>query len=252
MKTIIWVIRLVIYLICAFPDMLRAKKLRYTDPEAFHELVDNRVHHWAKKMLSNMNVTYDVEGLENIPGRPAVYVPNHQSDWDILIMLGCLGCAHGLVAKDGIKKIPVIRTWMDYLGCVFIDRDDPRKALRAINEAGKQIPEEGRSITIFPEGTRSKGEEVLEFKNGAFKTAVKYNAPLVPISIDGTYKIMEANNGIWMKPAHILITVLPAIETEGLDRAQQKELGNMIRQQIIDARHKTREKYKVEKYKGEN
>lgn len=247
MRTIIWVIRLVLYLIGALPDMFRAKKLRYTDEKAFHELVDARVHDWAKKMLSNMHITYDVEGLENIPDRPAVYVPNHQSDWDILIMLGCLGSAHGLVAKEGIKKIPVIRTWMDYLGCVFIDRDDPRKALRAINDAGKQIPEKGRSITIFPEGTRSKGEEVLEFKNGAFKTAVKYKAPLVPISIDGTYRIMEANGGIWMKPAHILITVLPPVETEDLDKTQQKELGDMIRQQIIDARHATREKYKGEK-----
>ncbi len=246
MRTIIWTIRLVLYLFFALPDMFRAKKLRNTDPEAFHELVDKRVHHWAKKMLKNMNVTYQVEGLENMPDKPAVYVANHQSDWDILIMLGCLGCAHGLVAKESIKKIPVIRTWMEYLGCIFIDRDDPRKALRAINEAGKKIPEEGRSITIFPEGTRSKGEEILEFKNGAFKTAIKYNAPIVPISIDGTYKIMEANGGIWMKPAHILITVLPTIEVDNLDKAQQKELCDKVRQQIIDAKYETRKKFQGE------
>ena len=92
-----------------------------------------------------------------------------------------------------------------------------------------------------------KNEEMGEFKNGAVKTAVKYNAKIVPISIDGTYKIMEANNGIWIKPAHILVTVLPPVETEGLDKTQQKELSETLRQQILDARYITREKAKGEK-----
>ena len=245
MRSLIWLIRLIWYLLCSLPEMFRVKKLRDTDPEAFHKRVDSKVYHWANKMMKNAGVTYEVHGLGNIPDEPAVFVANHQSDWDILILLGALKSPHGIVAKDGIKKLPVIRTWMEYLGCVFIDRQDPKKALRALNDAGKQIPE-GRSISIFPEGTRSKGEHMLEFKSGAFKTAVKYNAPIVPISIDGTYKIMEANNGIWIKPAHIPVTVLPPVSTEGLDKSQQRELGEVIRQQILDARYATREKIKGE------
>ena len=113
---------------------------------------------------------------------------------------------------------------MDLVGCIFIDRSDPRKALRTISDAGKRVTE-GESIIIFPEGTRSKGEEIGEFKAGAFKTAFKYDAPIQPFAIDGTYKIMEANGGKWIRPGHVVLTILPPVETAGMERAEQREFG---------------------------
>ncbi len=90
--------------------------------------------------------------------------------------------------------------------------------------------------------TRSKGEEIGDFKNGAFKTAVKYNAPITPVAIDGSYKIMEANGGKWIRPGHIILTILPPVETEGLDKTQQKNLNDEIRRMILDAREESRKK----------
>lgn len=240
MRTVFWLLYEVFYLIAAIPQMLHCKKL-YNKGEigAVRATAKIKVKNWARSMLRVAGVTVEVHGLENLNGKPAIFVPNHQSDWDIPVVLGYLDESHGIVAKDSIAKIPCIKSWMDFVGCIFIDRSDARKALRTINEAGSRIPE-GESIIIFPEGTRSKGEEIGEFKSGAFKTAFKYNAPIVPVSIDGTYKIMEANGGKWIKPGHVILTILPPIETEGMDKAQQKALPDQVKAMILQARQKSR------------
>ncbi len=240
MRTVLWVIYLVLYLICAIPEMLRCQYLqRKGDFAAARRITEGCVRKWARCMLKAAGVTVEVHGLENFDGRPSVIVSNHQSDWDIPLVLGYLDKPYGIVAKDVLAKIPGISQWMKLLDCVFIDRNDARQAIRAINDAGKRIPE-GQSLIIFPEGTRSKGEEIGDFKPGAFKTAFKYNAPIVPVSIDGTYKIMEANNGRWIKPGHVILTVLPPVETDGLDRVQQKEMGGKIKDMILTARYESR------------
>ncbi|MCI8284808.1 MAG: 1-acyl-sn-glycerol-3-phosphate acyltransferase [Firmicutes bacterium] len=245
MRTIIWFIRVFFYLISAIPDMMKAKKLKNNeDTRAFKALVERRVRHWALKMLKNAGVTVELHGEENLTGRPAIYIANHQSDWDIPVLLGHLDRPYGLVSKDTLAKIPLIRTWMQYIDCVFIDRKDARQSLRMLNDAGKRISE-GSSFIIFPEGTRSRGDDIGEFKLGAFKTAFKYGSPIIPISIDGTYKIMEANNGKWIKPAHVIMTVLPAVETAELDKEQQKNLPDEIKASILKAREESRRIYKT-------
>lgn len=240
MRTILWFLYEVLYLIAAIPKMISCRRLyNKGEKSAVRAKAKIQVQKWARSMLKAAGVTVEVHGLENLNGKPAIFVANHQSDWDIPVVLGYLDEAHGIVAKDSIAKIPCIKSWMDFVGCIFIDRSDARKALRTINEAGSRIPE-GESIIIFPEGTRSKGEEIGEFKSGAFKTAFKYDAPIVPVSIDGTYKIMEANGGKWIRPGHVILTVLPPIETTGMDKAQQKALPDEVKAMILEAREKSR------------
>ena len=242
MRTVLWLIYEVLYLVIAIPEMIRCRRMyRRGEKERLRSVAKIRVRNWARSMLRFAGVTVEVHGLENLDGRPCVFVANHQSDWDIPVVLGYLDEPHGIVAKDSLAKIPGIKSWMEFIGCIFIDRSDARKALRTINEAGSRIPE-GESILIFPEGTRSKGEEIGDFKNGAFKTAVKYNAPITPVAINGSYKIMEANGGKWIRPGHIILTILPPVETEGLDKTQQKNLNDEIRRMILDAREESRKK----------
>lgn len=80
-----------------------------------------------------------------------------------------------------------------------------------MKEAGALLAR-GESVIVFPEGTRSKGDAMGEFKHGAFKMAFAAGAPVVPVVIDGSYKIMEANHNL-MCPGHVTMTVLPPIET---------------------------------------
>jgi 1-acyl-sn-glycerol-3-phosphate acyltransferase len=245
LRTIIWLIKAVFYLIHAIPDMNRAAKYREeNNMDAFYELVERRVKHFAQQMLKNAGVTVEMHGAENFTGVPAVIIPNHQSDFDIPILLAYMDKPYGMVAKMSIKKLPLVRTWMDYIGCTFLDRSDARQSIKALNEGGEQISL-GRSIVIFAEGKRSKREDIDEFGSGAFKVAFKHKAPVIPVSIDGSYKIMEANSGKWIKPGHVIVTVLPPIETADMDKAEQKALPERVRDEIIAAREASRASYKT-------
>lgn len=143
------------------------------------------------------------------------------------MLLTSLDKPNGFIAKKEAKKIPFVPTWMDYLGCVFIDRENPREAVKALNEAADKI-KSGYSIIIFPEGTRSKSDNMGQFKGGAFKIAEKTRVPIVPVLLDGTYKIMEANKN-WMVPGTVNVTILPPIDTTELTKADFKTLGPEIK-----------------------
>ena len=148
-------------------------------------------------------------GWTNIPKDTAcVFVGDHRSYYDIPLLLAGLDRPHGILAKEEPGKIPLLNRWMKLLGCVFVQRDDVRASVRALNDA-TAIVESGRSFVIFPEGTRYKGEEggAGEFKQGAFRIAVKTGAPVVPVAITGARALFE-NNGNLCHPGTVRIKVL--------------------------------------------
>ena len=106
--------------------------------------------------------------------------------------------------------------------------------MRTLNEAAENL-KNGYSVTIFPEGTRNKGEEgtLLEFKSGAFRMASKAKAPVIPVAITGTRDLME-NHHMLMTPGHVVVRILPPIETEGMTREQLKQLPAMVQQAILE------------------
>ena len=114
---------------------------------------------------------------------------------------------------------------MKLLGCVFVQRDDVRASVRALNDA-TAIVEGGRSFVIFPEGTRYKGEEggAGEFKAGAFRIAVK----------TGARALFEAN-GNRCRPGSVRIKIMSPIQTAGMSKAEQKQLPDAVRQSILAA-----------------
>ncbi len=226
MRTIIWFIYFWCYLLAKWPTMKKGlKALDKGDWKTADELAARWVPDWAGKLLRLAGVTVTVEGKENIPTDvPCVFVGNHRSYYDIPLMLTQLDKPHALVSKKEVEKIPLVRGWMRLLHCVFLDREDPRKAIASLNEAIENV-KKGYSVVIFPEGTRNKGQEgsLLEFKGGAFRIATKTKAPIVPVAITGSRDIME-NNGMWMKPAHVTIRILPAIQTAELSKEELKAL----------------------------
>lgn len=235
MKTVIWYIYFWLYLLVKWPVMHKGLKAqKQGDWTTGDALAARWVPDWAGKLMKLAGVTVTVEGRENIPaGRACVFVANHRSYYDIPVMLTQMDAPHGLVAKKEVEKIPLVRGWMRLLHCVFLDREDPRKAMASLNEAIENV-KKGYSMTIFPEGTRNKGEEgtLNEFKGGAFRIATKAKAPVVPVALTGTRDVME-NNRFWlMKPAHVTVRILPAIETAGMSRDEVKELPERTAQII--------------------
>lgn len=232
-RTILWFIYFWIQLLLLLPKMKRAERLFYSQEdqeskqEELQELVGQVVPHWAKSLLQAAGVKVEVRGLENMPSDPALYVSNHQGNFDIPLLLAYLGKPKGIVAKISLLKMPFINRWMHYFGCVFIDRDDARQSLKVLSEAENRL-REGHSMIIFPEGTRSKSHHIGEFKSAALKLAYKSGVPVVPVAIDGTYRIMEQQK-YFIKPGMVRLTVLPPMETANLNKEEQKLLADQVR-----------------------
>ena len=242
MRTILWFLYFWLYLIVLYPRLRKAQRLEAAgELDARDALVEPQVQRWARSLLRKAGVEVEVSGLENIPGCPAVFVANHQSYFDIPVLLSWLDRPHPLVAKQEIRKLPLIRSWMKLLDCVFIDRENPRQSVAALGEAARNMEARGRSFIIFPEGTRSRGDRVGEFKNGGFRVALKSGAPVVPVVIDGTYRVMEANH-MWIHPARVRLRVLPPIPTAGLSKEEAKLLGERVRALIVEAKDGPAEK----------
>ncbi|TXL65819.1 1-acyl-sn-glycerol-3-phosphate acyltransferase [Cerasibacillus terrae] len=177
----------------------------------------------SQKVIKKTGTKIYVNGKENIPDGPALYVANHQGLFDILALLGYLGKPVGFIAKKEIDKLPIIPKWMELLACVFIDRSDRRQSVRAIQKGTKNI-KNGHSIVIFPEGTRSKDGQVSSFKAGSFRLGTKAKVPIVPIAIDGTREMYEENNNR-VKPSVIQLVVGKPITPEEYEGMKGKELA---------------------------
>ena len=234
-RTIAMFIYLFGYMIVHYGVLRRAERaLAAGDTQLVEELVNKHIPHWSRGILKVTGVSLSVEGLENIPkDTPCVFVGNHRSYYDIPLLLASLDKPHGILAKEELEQIPLLNRWMKLLGCVFVQRDDLRASVRALNDA-TAIVESGKSFVIFPEGTRYKGEEggAGEFKAGAFRIAVKTGVPVVPVALTGARALFEGNGNL-CHPGSVHIKVLPPIRTEGMSKAEQKQLPDAVRQAIL-------------------
>lgn len=185
-----------------------------------------RIVQWGfRVILAIGGVKITVIGKENMPDEAALYVGNHRSYFDILLMYVQCKRLTGFVAKDSIGKVPSLRVWMRYLYCLFLDRKDIKQGMKTILQAIEYV-KQGISICIFPEGTRNDGEELsmLPFKEGSFKIALKTGCPIVPVSINNSAEIFE-NHIPKMRKTHVVMEYGKPIYPKELTRDEQKVIG---------------------------
>ena len=236
LRTIALFVYLFGYMIVHYATLRRAERaLAAGDLDTVEQIVKANIPRWSRGILRVTGARMTVEGQQNIPAGPCVFVGNHRSYYDIPILLTALHAPHGILAKEELEKIPLLNRWMKLLGCVFVKRDDIRASVKALNDA-TAIVESGRSFVIFPEGTRYKGEEggAGEFKAGAFRIAVKTSAPVVPVAVTGARALFESN-GNRCRPGSVRIKIMPPIQTAGMSKAEQKQLPDAVRQSILAA-----------------
>lgn len=182
-------------------------------------------------------------GEENIPqDQPVLYIGNHRSQFDILLTYThCKGLT-GFVAKSELEKIPLLRNWMRYLHCLFLDRTDIKKGLKTILTGIEKI-KSGISICIFPEGTRSRAEsdlEMLEFHEGSFKLATRTNCPIIPIAFNNTSAIFEKQFPR-VKKTHVVMEFCKPIIPSELTGDDKKFIGKYTRNIILETIKKNEE-----------
>lgn len=226
-RTLVAMIKLSAFMIGKNGLLRKAKKL---DAEGKikerDEIVNSIVPVWARYVFEITKSEVEVEGLEKLPSdRAVVFVANHQGLMDIPLLYGYSGKPMAFVAKIELAKIPLLSSWMKLLQCTFIDRKSMRASLQAINDAAANVSK-GYSQMIFPEGTRSKGKHHIEFKPGSFKLAFKSKAPIVPVTIDGTWRIYEEHKDV--RSAHVKMIVHDPIETENLSKEEMQALPAAI------------------------
>ena len=232
LRTIIWFGHFSLSLLTKIGAMYKVKSLdkqgKIEEKEAYIHKVTSK---WAMSQLKYSGAKVSVYGKENIPDNiPVVFISNHQGNFDIPLLMSYIDKPKGFIAKIETLKIPLVRTWMQYIHCVFMDRSNLRKSAAAIIE-GVKIIKDGHSLVIFPEGTRSKGGPLGEFKAGSFKLATKSKVPIIPITINGSYRLMEANNNK-IKAANVELFIHPQIETKNLSKEEQENLPDMVKEII--------------------
>lgn len=232
LRTIIWYTYFWLYLIAIQPVLLRVNYLARKGRTSEHDrLTAQTARRWARSLVKLAGVTVAVTGKEKVPADSSVvFVSNHQGNFDVPLLLGYIDKPKAFIAKVELLKFPFIRTWMAHMKCVFMDRSDIRQSLKTINEAADYL-QQGYSMVIFPEGSRSQNDTLGEFKQGSLKLALKAGVPIVPVTIQGSYKILE-QNGFKIRPAQVNITIADPIPTAGLTKEQAAELPDKVRQII--------------------
>jgi len=156
---------------------------------------------WSQDNLWLSRARVEIEGLENIDStRPQILVANHSGLHDILSLAAYLPIQFRWIAKKSLFRVPFMGWHMRRSGYIAVDRENPRDAAKSIMEAAKII-QEGVNAIAFPEGTRSRTGELGKFHSGAFSLALRTGVPLIPISLDGSYRViipktLQVNPGV--------------------------------------------------------
>ena len=186
---------------------------------------------WARSILWVSRVHVRIHGLSNIePDKSYVYMANHQSNFDIPVLLGYLPVQFRWLAKAELFKIPVFGRAMLGAGYVKIDRFNQESAFESISEAAQKM-KNGVSVMIFPEGTRSKDGRIRPFKKGGFVMAVDSGVPIVPVIIRGTLPIM-AKSSLRINRGDVEMEIAKPIDTIDYSRETKEELMDRVRSVI--------------------
>ena len=175
-------------------------------------------------MLKLLGVKMDIQGC-TIYDEPVVYIGNHRSNFDSLIMIAIMEKPLIFIGKSEIKKFPFIGKWFRDIGCLFLERDDIKKSIEVINQGIQRI-ENGYSVVIFPEGRRTKEDSVEEFKPGSFKMALKANARIIPVSFYNAEECYERFHSF--RPANVSIRIGEIVNPKELELNNTVQMAKYV------------------------
>ena len=187
-------------------------------------LMDRLAAGWGRTFCRVAGVRLTVTGLENIqPGVSYAVVSNHLSNFDTMSHLAGLPLPIRFLAKAELFRIPVFGAALRAVGMVRVNREGGRAELGSINRDAAREVRLGRSLMIYPEGTRPRDGRMKKFKKGAFVIAHELQAPVLPTAIVGSREVWAPGAKL-ICSGPIRVTVMPPRPTAGLDRAQLNQL----------------------------
>ncbi|KAF2229554.1 1-acylglycerol-3-phosphate O [Viridothelium virens] len=219
-------------LICACYGVISSVALRISGYGGLSQWTTARAFKWTMRLFTG--VEFVIQGEEHLKTRPAVFIGNHQTELDVL-MLGAIFPPYcSVTAKKSLKWVPFLGWFMALSKTVFIDRSNRNNAMAAFETAAQHMRSERQSVYIFPEGTRSytAKPEMLPFKKGAFHLAVKAQVPIVPIVVANYSNLLHLQSRRFTS-GKIPVKVLPPIDTKDLSAADVDDLVHRTREQMM-------------------
>lgn len=184
---------MLLYMVTESIHRFRFARMRRQGREAeVAAMIDRKFTDWAHWVLDNLHCRLEVEGSEHIPhGEPFVVVANHQSKYDIPVLVAALGRAVGFVAKRELFWVPGMAYWMREIQMLPLDRRSVVRGADTLAQLGPALKAHNRAFVIFPEGTRTRAADrsVQPFKRGAIRLASEHDLPVLPLALDGTWQL---------------------------------------------------------------
>ncbi len=187
---------------------------------------------WSSAVLWVVGIKIRIHGMENANGGPRIFASNHVSWFDVPSLASTLP-RNRFVAKSELFKVPIFGRAMRAAGMIEIQRDNRKAAFGAYDVAAERI-RGGKSVVVFPEGTRGYAYPLRPFKKGPFVLAIAAGVPIVPIILHGTIEVMPKGS-LWVHSGTIDIHLLEPIPTTGVDYDHRDTLMKTVRARMAEA-----------------
>lgn len=216
-----------------FWSLFLSKKKDVTKPNMFYYWWVRQICHQLD-VLSRTKIT--IVGEEKLPKENFLTVSNHLSMFDAIVMVDRFKSQPILgITKMENEKIPICGPFIHNAGFIALDRSNARKAITAIKKANSFIENKWCNIFVYPEGTRSRTEEMLPFHAGSFNIAYRINAPVVVCNIKGTEKISK---NFPFRGNKVRLDIIDVIYPESYQNMNTQQLADMARNMIIEFQNK--------------
>ncbi|MGI6118369.1 MAG: lysophospholipid acyltransferase family protein [Bilifractor sp.] len=228
LRFILLILIAILYLIITLPVLLVLWIMHKINPDRAEKITSAMIRWIFGVLTGGGGVKTTVIGQEKIPTEtPVLFIGNHRSIFDIMISYQYLPKRiTGYVAKETLGKIPLFSLWAKYISCLFFSREDPKSGIQMIRDAAGHL-KAGKSVFIFPEGTRNKQKEdlpLLPFHEGSLRIASMADVPIVPVAQNNTVNIWEAHFPK-VRPTHTVLEFCDPIYPKDLPKPERKHIG---------------------------
>ncbi|MDH5753313.1 MAG: 1-acyl-sn-glycerol-3-phosphate acyltransferase [Deltaproteobacteria bacterium] len=194
---------------------------------------------WSRAIFRNFRCQVQIEGAEHIPTEgPVVVMANHQSRYDIPLLVGHLGRLLGFVAKRELFRVPGLAYWTRAQGGIPLDRSNARAGIKAFDELGRNLKASSQAFVIFPEGTRTRlpHGEIQVFKQGALRLPESQGLPILPVSLDGTRYLEDARTAVDVpvEKRIIRVRIAPLVQVpRKMSANERRKMMDDLRETIV-------------------
>jgi len=219
-------------LLCACYGVVASIVLRVVGYGGLSQWTTARAFKWTMWFLTGVEfVVRDKEG--GLSARPAVFVGNHQTELDVLMLGAVFPPFTSVTAKSSLKYTPFLGWFMALSKTVFINRSSREASMAAFSSAADTMHSHKQSVFIFPEGTRSyyNTPAMLPFKKGAFHLAIQAQVPIVPVVVANYSNVLDVSRKVFTSGS-IPVTILAPVETTGMTKSDVDSLIETVRSRM--------------------